>query len=592
MDDANAELLALQSLDEKSVVLQQEGKYLEALECMERGLVLRQHFFGAGSDEVWRACKTVGELCNLLAMTFLQQEDFNAVLELLKKAEILSERDDAGRAVTYNNFACYYRRLGKLHAALQYLQKALRIESRLGADGNSPADTRLNMCAVLSHLGRHQQALTHAEAALSLLLEELFSPHSTSATDAAGNPIPLASRADRIAVLAIAYHNIGVENEFLHKLGLAMRAYRKGVEVAEAHLGKTHGIAITLRNSLSAADKTISAREGKKGGHGATKKRGGRGRGGKKGKKRREGGRRGRRTQKGKTAAAASVEDPYEWNPNSTATVVAPVVGAAAAEAGLLDTVDMSDGGGLASSPTGAMQLAPLDPSPRAAAVEAEASPVAEPRPGSRGGVQLAPLNDAVAAAASPEPAAAAAEPAATERAAEESAAAEPVAEPVAEPAAEPVVAPAAEPVVESAAEEAAPVDDSAEKEAAAAAEAEAAAAAAAEATAAAEAKAAAQAMAVVEAEAAAADEKAKAAAEKAKVAADAEAAAAAEANAAGDAKSKAAAEAEAKAAAEAVAKAAAETEATSAAAERSAVAEEDSAPAPAPEAVDTSEEH
>lgn len=90
---------------------------------MERGLVLRQHFFGTESDEVWTACKTVGEMCNLLAMTYLQQEDFNMVLELLKKAEILTERDAGGRAATFNNLACYYRRQGKLHAALQYLQK-------------------------------------------------------------------------------------------------------------------------------------------------------------------------------------------------------------------------------------------------------------------------------------------------------------------------------------------------------------------------------------------------------------------------------------------------------------------------------------
>lgn len=69
----NAELLALQRLDEKSVKLQQSGRYMEALECMERGLVLRQHFFGTDSDEVWQSCKTVGELCNLLAMTYLQQ---------------------------------------------------------------------------------------------------------------------------------------------------------------------------------------------------------------------------------------------------------------------------------------------------------------------------------------------------------------------------------------------------------------------------------------------------------------------------------------------------------------------------------------
>ena len=92
---------------------------------MERGLVLRQHFFGADSEEVWTACKTVGEMCNLLAMTYLQQEDYNLVLELLKKAEILTEKDAGARAATFNNFACYYRRQGKLHAALQYLQKVM-----------------------------------------------------------------------------------------------------------------------------------------------------------------------------------------------------------------------------------------------------------------------------------------------------------------------------------------------------------------------------------------------------------------------------------------------------------------------------------
>ena len=111
----NAELLALQRIDETCVSLQEQGRYLEALECMERGLVLRQHFFGAESDEVWRACKTVGEMCNLLAMTYLQQDDFAMVLELLKKAEILTERDPAGRAVSVQsdavpqNVVCNYR---------------------------------------------------------------------------------------------------------------------------------------------------------------------------------------------------------------------------------------------------------------------------------------------------------------------------------------------------------------------------------------------------------------------------------------------------------------------------------------------------
>lgn len=174
------------------------------------------------------------------------------VLELLKKAEILTERDLPGRAATYNNLACYYRRQGKLHPALQYLQKALKIESKL-TNVQNPADTHINACAVLSQLGRHASALEHAQNALILLQEELLSPPGS---DNAGAP----PQADRIAVLAIAYHNIGVEQEFLKRYEQSMLSYRKGVEVAERYLGSKHAICVTLRNSLIAAKK-IAAKE-------------------------------------------------------------------------------------------------------------------------------------------------------------------------------------------------------------------------------------------------------------------------------------------------------------------------------------------
>jgi len=270
MDDAGessnetAELLALQRIDETCVQLQQSGNYLEALECMERGLVLRQHFFGSDSNEVWSACRTVGEMCNLLAMTYLQQQDYAMVLELLKKAEILTERDDKGRAVTFNNFACYYRRQGKLHAALQFLQKALRIESRL-VDVPNAADTYLNTCAVLSQLGRHQSALEHAQNALILLQEELFHGIEGGAGmggEEAGLAPPNPPK-DRIAVLAIAYHNIGVEQEFLKKFEMSLTSYRKGIQVAERFLGGDHAIALTLRNSLTAARRAFASKDPK-----------------------------------------------------------------------------------------------------------------------------------------------------------------------------------------------------------------------------------------------------------------------------------------------------------------------------------------
>lgn len=267
------ELVALQRLDDKCTQLQQEGKYTEALECMEKGLVLRQHFFGADSEEVWTSCKTVGEMCNLLAMTYLQQEEFPVVLELLKKAEILTEKHQAGRAVTLNNFACYYRRQGNLHKSLTYLTEAIKIETKLDNVANK-ADTHLNMCAVLSQLGKHQSALGHAQSALILLHEELqlgrnndSSPpkrnnnhssllHASSKAEPELDP----SKLDRIAVLGIAYHNVGVEQEFLKCYDQSLQSYRKGVEITSRFLGNGHGIVITLQNSQLTAKRNIAAK--------------------------------------------------------------------------------------------------------------------------------------------------------------------------------------------------------------------------------------------------------------------------------------------------------------------------------------------
>jgi tetratricopeptide (TPR) repeat protein len=136
------------------------------------------------------------------------------------------------------------------------LLQALKIEAKL-ANVQNAADTHINACAVLSQLGRHQQALEHAQSALILLQEELLSPPGASAT--ATPP-----KADRIAVLAIAYHNIGVENEFLKRLEQSLLSYRKGVEVAERYLGPKHAITITLKNSLIAAKKIAATSESKK----------------------------------------------------------------------------------------------------------------------------------------------------------------------------------------------------------------------------------------------------------------------------------------------------------------------------------------
>lgn len=68
--------------------------------------------------------------CNVLAMQRLQTNDVKLPLELLKKAELFTEQNERMRAITYNNFACYFRKNNQLRNALTYLEMALELEYR------------------------------------------------------------------------------------------------------------------------------------------------------------------------------------------------------------------------------------------------------------------------------------------------------------------------------------------------------------------------------------------------------------------------------------------------------------------------------
>ena len=119
------------------------------------------------------------------------------------------------RAITYNNFACLFRKTNKLRNALQYLEAALMLEySTLNQSDNAvaenltisnPCEIHLNICAILSQLGKHEQALHHAMKALILIQDELI--QITESDDQSGE--------SRQTVMIIALHNIAVEYEYL-----------------------------------------------------------------------------------------------------------------------------------------------------------------------------------------------------------------------------------------------------------------------------------------------------------------------------------------------------------------------------------------
>merc|ERR1719454_1547107 len=141
--------------------------------------------------------------CNKDGMDGLRNAHYKAAFEQLKYAEaILIANQKEGEntsllAVTCNNLGCYYKKVGKLHAALSYLRQALKVEVSLQTDEVTVAGTHLNICAILSKLEKHDKAVQHAVCALDLISNRV----STAAESVSQ---------DEYSVLAIAYHNVAV----------------------------------------------------------------------------------------------------------------------------------------------------------------------------------------------------------------------------------------------------------------------------------------------------------------------------------------------------------------------------------------------
>ncbi|CAD8074960.1 unnamed protein product [Paramecium primaurelia] len=262
MDSIRERLL---QLDQQAQQFQQQNKYLEALNVFEEMLMIKKSAYGEDSEEYFKTSDKLCELCNLIAMIFLQKEKFDASLEFLKKADMLAQSSTRYKAITYNNLACFYRRNGKLRSALQYLQQALEIEIRQEA-APSLADTHLNMCAVLSQLNRHAEALEHALISVVLLQDEFLMKPPDQKMEQSQNQDQKSGEQkmkDRVAVLAIAYHNLGVEFEYLKRFDEAIQTYQKAVRFGELHLPPDHQLIGNLKNVLGNAQEQINQQRAK-----------------------------------------------------------------------------------------------------------------------------------------------------------------------------------------------------------------------------------------------------------------------------------------------------------------------------------------
>ena len=186
---------------------------------------------------------------NKVAMDYLTLENFKDTFILLKKAEnILNNQENEYMpkrlklfSITFNNLGCYYKKSKKPLVALSYLQRSLELEIELNSNLSAVASSHLNICAILSSLKRHEEALIHASKATELL-------------ERSRQEQPLNTRI--LSNLVISYYNSAVELEYMRKVEEALRKYTQAYIVCR-EMGDNHPMIHSLEVTLEKIAKKV-----------------------------------------------------------------------------------------------------------------------------------------------------------------------------------------------------------------------------------------------------------------------------------------------------------------------------------------------
>lgn len=179
---------------------------------------------------------------NRQAMNQLAEEKFGQSIKVLKEAEtILASFEDSQKigkllAITLNNYGCIYKRMRRPITALKYLKQASEYEKLEPIDRINLAGTYLNICAIYSDLSKHDLALDEARKALALLENRK------------------ATTENHITTLVIAYHNAGVQYEFMGNIKGAVDCYKAAFETSLDNLGLKHPLTQSMNKSYQDAN--------------------------------------------------------------------------------------------------------------------------------------------------------------------------------------------------------------------------------------------------------------------------------------------------------------------------------------------------
>ncbi|CAD8189661.1 unnamed protein product [Paramecium pentaurelia] len=260
-----------------------QGNVDRIIQQIETSIQQRVEKYGEDDQKKLTYDRILCKLLNQQALIALQVENFESSLKYLKKAELLTSSVPELKAQTFSNLACYYRKIGKTRIALSYLQQALAIELKNEKSTQIP-ELYLNLCAVLSSLERHEEATQHIYLSIIMLQHELLLQFlkqnqqidielikKQNSIEQATQQVNSQQKSrqfdqnnlnknqqERIQILIVAYHNLGVEMEHLKQRIESKNIIKSAYQLSQFSLPLNHPLRQTLGSIIKKNERADS----------------------------------------------------------------------------------------------------------------------------------------------------------------------------------------------------------------------------------------------------------------------------------------------------------------------------------------------
>lgn len=109
IDQLNDEQSNIEELDFKINKFKLEKNYTECLNIIEKSIIIKSQKFGKESPTFIKTAKDLCEVCNLIALSHLKNNQKEEGLSYLLRTEKLFKYQRELLSLSYNNIGCYYK---------------------------------------------------------------------------------------------------------------------------------------------------------------------------------------------------------------------------------------------------------------------------------------------------------------------------------------------------------------------------------------------------------------------------------------------------------------------------------------------------